>query len=322
MGQSKYTKRTRSVRRVASGTAAGGGSLRLQLNRDFLTAEHRVNVAVSQANSGTDPTSVDVRDFISTVALETSDGRRVFLTGPHAYDLARLTESASSVTSSLGATSTASYSFELHHENDGALLDLLTALRSNEYSTIDLVVTFAVDSANGFKGQTNPAAAAYTVSVDAFDYEMLTETQFGQLLGSAKHFSDKLGSKTGTAAGSLPDLDLLTGCLVRFVAFHAYDTTGVATLANTVLDAANLRLNVNGHDYLVCTGFDIRQDNVARRGFDQTGVYVVDFGDDEAGWLALRNVQQARMTLEAAGASVPAGFRIDVCQDYTRAANQ
>lgn len=321
MATSKYTKRTKAIRRVANGTGAGGGSTRLHLNRDWLVAEHKINLSVSQANSGTDPTSVDVRDFISTVALETSDGRRVFLTGAQAYDLARFTESASATTSSLGATSTASWSLELHHENDGALMDLLTALRSNEFSTVDLVITWAADSANGFKGQTSPAAAAYTVSVESYDYEMLAEKQFGQLLGAAKHFSDKLGSITGTAAGSLPDIDLITGNLTRFLMLHAYDTTGVATLANTVLGAANLRLNVNGRDYRVTTGYDVQQDNVARRGFDKTGVYVIDFGDDEAGWLDLRNVQQAKMSLEAASGA-PAGFRIDVCQDYTRAGNQ
>lgn len=319
MATSKYTKRTRSFRRVATGTEVGGGTLRMQLNRDWLVAEHKVSVGVSQTNAGIDPTSVDVRDFISTVALETSDGRRVFLTGPQAYDLSRYTEDASPVVSSLGATSTASWSFEVHHENSGALLDVLTALRSNEFSTVDLVLTFAADSANGFKGQTVPGVAAYTVAVFSYDYEMLTETQFGALLGSAKHYAEKLGSKTCAAVGSQPDIDLITGNITRFIVLHAYDVSGVATLSNSCLDTANLRLNINGRDWRVVSGFDVRQDNAANRGFDQTGVYVLDFGDDEAGWLDLRNVQQAKLQWESATATA---FRIDVCQDFTRSGKQ
>lgn len=321
MATSKYEKRTRAIRRVATGTAAGGETLRLQLNRDWLISEHKVKVSVSQANSGTDPTSVDVRDFISTASLETSDGRRVFLTGAQIYDLGRFTENASSVVSSLGATSTASYSFDVHHSNSEALLDMLTALRSNELTTLDLVLTFAPDSANGFKGQTSPAAAAYTVEVLSKDYEMLAEKQFGQLLGVAKHYQEKQ-TKTGTATGSQADIQLVTGNLTRFVMLHTYDTSGaVPTLANTIIGNGQLRLNINGRDYRVMTGFDLQQENVAYRGFDVTGVYCIDFGDDENGFLDLRAVNEARLQWEVASGA-PASYRVDIAQDYTRSGAQ
>lgn len=320
MGQSKYVKRTKAIRTVATGTGASGGTTRLALNRDWLVAEHKINIGVSQANGGTDPTSVDVRDFIATVSLETSDGRRVFLTGAQAYDLGRFTEDASSVVNTLGATSTSQFAFDLHHENDAALLDLLTALRSNEFSTVDLVLTFNAAGADGFKGGTVPSAAAYTIAVMSEDYEMLTEIQFGALLGSAKHYQEKLGSKVGTAAGSQPDIDLITGNLTRFIALHAYDTSGaVATLANTIV--GDLRLNINGRDMRVMTGREVQCGNVAARGFDQTGVFVLDFGDDENGWLDLRNVQQAKLQWSAS-TGVPAGFRVDVAQDFMRSNKQ
>lgn len=320
MATSKYSKGLMSLRTVANGTGVGGGQTRLQLNRDHLVAEHVINVAVSQANTGTDPTSVDVRDFISSVALETSDGRPVYLTGAQAYDLARFTEDAPRVVSSLGATSTATYSFELHHENDEALLDLLTAMRSNELSTVDLVITWAADGANGFKGQTSPAAAAYTVSVQSADYELLAEKQFGQFLGVARHYQEKLGSKSVASAGaaSQADIDLITGGLVRFIGLHAYDTTGVATLADTVV--GNLRLNINGKDVRVFTFDDLRRMNAAKRGFDQTGVAFIDFGDDERGFLDLRNVQQAKLQWETSSTN-PAASRLDICQDFTRGGN-
>lgn len=315
MATSKFTKRTKAIRRIVTGTAASGETLRLQMNRDWLISEHKLNFAVSQTNAGTDPTSVDVRDFVSTVSVETSDGRRVFLTGPQAYDLARFTESASAVTSSLGATSTASWSMEIHYENDAALLDLLTALRSNELTTLDIVITFAAAGADGFKGGTAAAAAAYTVSAESYDYEMLAETQFGFPLGSFKHFSEKQ-TKNGTAAGNQPDWDLVTGNSTRFIMLHTYDTSGaVPTLSDAIL--GNVTLNINGRDYRVTNGADIQQDNVARRGFDQTGVYVIDFGDDEVGFLNLENVKQARLQWEVA-TGAPAAYRVDLAQDYTR----
>jgi len=321
MATSKYLKRTRAVRRIASGAAVGDATLRLQLNRDWLITEHKVSVSVVQAYTNI-PTSVDVRDFISSVAVETSDGRRVFLTGPQVYDLGRFTEDASAVSFALAGAgnNTANWAFEIHHENDAALLDMLTALRSNELTTLDLVITFAADAANGFKGGTVPLVATYTVNVESMDYEMLTEKQFGALLGSSKHYQERLGSKLGTAAGSQPDIQLITGNLTRFITLHAYNTAGaVPVLANTII--GNLRLNINGRDYRVTTGFDVQQDNTARRGFTQAGVYVIDFGDDENGWLDLRAVNQALLQWDVL-AGAPAGYTVDVAQDFTRSGLQ
>lgn len=315
MATSRYSKKTQAIRRVATGAAVGGASMRLQLNRDWLVAEHKVNVQVSQVYAGGDPTSVDVRDFISTVSLETSDGRRVFLTGAQAYDLGRFTESASNVVSDLTVAS-ASWAFEIHHENDGALLDLLTALRSNEFTTIDLVLTFAADAANGFKGGIAPAAAAYNVQVESYDREMLTDEQFGSLLGVAKHYQASIGAAAGAAAGQQADVQLVTGNRSRFLTMHAYDTTGaVPVLADGII--GNVRVNINGRDYRVTDGVAIQQDNVAKRGFDQVGVYVVDFGDDENGFLDLSAINQARIQWDVA-AGAPAGWAVDFAQDYTQ----
>lgn len=320
MATSKYTKRTQSVRRIATGASTGGASLRMQLNRDWLISEHKVNVLATQTYAGGAPTSVDVRDFIATAAIETSDGRRLFLTGAQLYDLARFTENSSTVINSAFTTgaNTSNFSVEIHHGNDEALLDLLTALRSNELTTLDLVLTFPLDTANGFKGGTTSTACAYTVTVESRDYQMLGETQYGHMLGSAKHYAEKQ-TKVGTTVGAQPDLQLVTGNLTRFIALHCYDTTGVATLSNAIL--GNLRLNVNGHDYRVTTGFDVQQDNVSSRGFNQPGVYFLDFGDDENGFMDLRTVNQALLQWETK-TGAPASYRVDVLQDYTRSAVQ
>lgn len=320
MATSRLFSKTMAKRRVATGSAVGGGTLRLDLNRDWLVREHKVKVSVSQANTGTDPTSVDVRDFISSVSLETNDGRRIFLTGAQAYDLARFRESASRVVSSLGATSTAEYAFELHHANDGALFDLMTALRSNEFTSIQLAITFAPDSANGFKGQTNPGVAAYSVDVLSYDMEQLSgayAVQYEQLLGSFKHWQNNLGSATGTVSGQQADIQLVTGGKVRGIMMHCYDTTGSApVLSNSIV--GNLRLNINGRDYAVSTFAEVQSDNAASNGFDHTGVAMIDFGDDEIGWLDLEGVNQARLQWDVLSGA-PAGWRVDFSQDYTTA---
>lgn len=315
MATSRYTKKTKALRRIATGAAVGGQTLRLQLNRDWLVSEHRVGIQVAQVFAGGDPTAVDVRDFITSCAVETSDGRRVFLTGPQAYDIGRFFEDASNVTSDLTVAS-ASYSFDVHYENASALLDLLTALRSNEYTTIDLVITFAADAANGFKGGVAPAAAAYTVQVESGDREMLTSNQFGSLLGVAKHYQTSIGAVVGATAGAQADVQLITGNRTRCVMMHAYDTTGaVPVLSNGIL--GNVRININGRDFRVTDGQGIQDNNVAYRGFDQVGVYVVDFGDDEQGFLDLAAVNQARFQWDVA-AGAPAGWNVEFSQDYTQ----
>jgi hypothetical protein len=178
------------------------------------------------------------------------------------------------------------------------------------------VLTFAADAANGFKGGVGPAAATYQVQVESYDREMLTDVQFGSLLGVAKHYAVSLGQANGAAAGQQADVQLITGNRMRFLVMHAYDTTGAApVLSDAVM--GNVRININGRDWRVTDGASIRQDNVAKRGFDQTGVYVVDFGDDENGFLDLSAVNQARLQWDVL-AGVPAGWTVDFAQDYTQ----
>jgi len=315
MATSKYTRKLQAIRRVSTGAAVGGATLRLALNRDWLVHEHRVNFTVSQAYTGV-PTSVDVRDFVSTISVEASDGRRVFLTGAQAFDLGRFTEAGNArVTSTLAATSLAAWSIELHHENDAALLDMLTSLRSNELSTLDLVITFAADALNGFKAGTVPLVATYGVVVESIETEQLADVQFGKKLGAFKHFAEKQESP-GTTVGAQPDIQLKTGNSTRFLMLHAYNTAGaVPVLSDAII--GNVRININGRDIRVTDFASMQRDNSAKRSFNQVGVGCIDFGDDENGFLNLNDVNQAKIVWDVvAGAPV---HTVLLAQDYTQA---
>ena len=321
-----YTKKCRAVRRVASGTSSGGQTLRLALNRDWLIEEHRVNIQVSQGFAVA-PASVDVRDFVAAIAIESSDGRRVFLTGAQAYDFGRLTETASPVTAVLGTTSTAAWAIDIHYAMDEMTHDMITALRSNELSTLDLVITFATDvvNVNGFKGGTTPAATTngYSVQVESIEYEMLNdvvksgERGTATKLGIMSHTSDKQEVQ-GTSTGSQPDFQLVVGNLTRFITLHVYNNSGAApVLSDAIL--GNVRINLNGRDWRATDAKAIRADNGSTRGINYTGFYVLDFGDELTSMLDLTKVQQCKLQWDVVSGS-PA-WKVVLGQDYARVGN-
>jgi hypothetical protein len=322
MAQSKFSKNFMRRQIVANATGVAGQTVRIPLNRDNLIAEHTVHFGVNEVFAGAGavlPTSVDPRDFIATVAVESSDGRRVFLTGAQWYDFGRLTENTGLVSSAIGASPvTASWNCDLHYENDEALLDLATALRSNELTTLDLVVTFAADVGNGFKGGTIGATAAattYTVEVETFDYEMLNEEQHGMALGMFAHYQEKQ-EDAAAVVGAQREFQLITGNRTRFISLHTYNTTGaVPVLSDTVI--GNIRINIGGKDKVKSTWMDTRRVNAMQRGFNNVGVVVLDFGDDERGWMDVDKVAQAKLQVDILG-TAPAGWSIKVGQDYTK----
>lgn len=311
MATSLIRKTEKVIRNVASATGAGGARVRIPLNKESLISEHKVIVAVSQANSGTDPASVDVRKFITNMELQTSDGKRFTGDGALAYDLSRLTEGAAAAVTSLGATSTAKYSFDLHHENDGALYDLLSAIKGETLSQLDLVIDLASDSDNGFLGQTSPAAAAYTITVESKDYPDMAHMSG---VGELKHFVESQ-TVNGTTTGRQADIRLASGNATRFITIHAYDTTGVAVGSDAVLDA--IRLVINGKEKRVTTWRSVRDETAMARGLDVTGFGVLDWGDDEGGFLDLNGVNDPRLQVDVAASGAPAAWRLVIGQDFT-----
>ena len=293
-------------------SAVGGGQIRIPLKKESLMAMHDVFVTVSQAFTGV-PTSVDVRRFITDLSVETSDGRRMFVTGYQAYDLGRFPEeSTPGVSSTLAATSTAAFLFNLHHANFGALFDLMSAIPAGTLTTFDLVITFAADTNNGFIGGTTPLVASYTATARSEGFPSLLGQPW---VAKMRHIVERVMQPGTAGAGTSYDLRLISNNRTRFIMFHAFDTTGAVALpSDGVIN--NIRLTINGEEKKITTFTETRKKNAGHRRFDVVGCGVIDFGDDEDGWLDLRSVNEPKITVDIASGA-PASYLITLAQDYS-----
>ncbi|RME86878.1 MAG: hypothetical protein D6771_01185, partial [Zetaproteobacteria bacterium] len=141
MATSVYRKPLVVHRNVASARQQGAGIVRLPLNRDLLTLEDQVRVVLTQsgvAAPATQPADLvaHVARMIESISIETDDGPIFVAPGVGAAMLARFTESAPKPVFSVDAAGNgrAELTLDIHHENDGALHDLLTALETGRLS--------------------------------------------------------------------------------------------------------------------------------------------------------------------------------------------
>jgi hypothetical protein len=298
--------------------AVGGQQIRIPLNKQSLVEEHYVRVQVAQAFTNA-PVSSDVRRFITSLSIESSDGRRKFMTGYQAYDLGRFTESGDQPVVGLAAVSTADFMFCLHHANDFALHDMMAAVDAAKLNTFDLVIQFAADANNGFIGGTVPLAAAYTVTVRNSNFPGMLLDKGGNphpFVEALRHVFESQ-SVAGAAGGgtTAPLLRLTAGNKTRFISVHTYDTTGVNPVpADNVM--SNIRLNINGQERRITDYITMQKKNSADRQFYIKGCCVLDFGNDEAGFLDLRGVAEPYLSWDIA-AGPPATWRVDFGQDYS-----
>ncbi len=324
-GGSIFSKMPHGRRNVANGNGAtnvANGQISLDLNKDFLTEEHIVTLSIAQAFTGA-PTSSDVRRFFSKLEIASNEGT-IFTAGfDQIYDLMRFAEMASAPQIVLGMAATANFSFTLHHSNDRATLDLLTALQTANFSTLRLILTIAPDASNGFIGGTGPGVATYQVAVDT---EEIPDPAFSGrspvdrqkiTYGKARHWCKAMQEvDSNSTAATTQNILLECGGRVRFIAFHTYNTTGaLPVLANGIVNTVSL--SSNGVDYAVNKSFlALQQANLAKRNFNQVGVAVLDMGDDPKGWIPLENVNTAKLVYTTL-AGTPAGWTVKVCQDHT-----
>lgn len=323
-------KMPHSRRNVANGTGGyttQNGQVKLELNKDFLTSDHRISVLVAQVFATTAPNAFDVRRFFSKIELQSNEGTIFSSAFDQFYDAMRYLELASAPVNyagvAAGAAATSSFSFNMHHANDQATLDLLTALQTADFSTLSLVLTCAPDANNGFIGGVAPAAANFTVGVDTHEYQdsAFSGDSAAQRktinYGKARHHFKSMDEKSSaSAAASNQEVQLDTGGRTRFLFLHSYNTTsGVNVLANGVVN--QITLNVNGKNVLQGVQFaNIQQENVAKRGFNQAGIAVLDMGDDPKGWIRMEDVNTVKLQYSTLG-TAPAGWLVRVAQDYT-----
>lgn len=332
MSVNQYTRIRRTEERVqldAVLNAVGGQQIRIPLNKQSLVENQLVRIQASQTyavvptfNAGTAP---DVRRFITSLSVETSDGRRKFMTGYEAYDFGRFTEQGDApVVQSAVSPCTADYMFTLHHSNDKALHDMMAAIDAARLNTFDLVIQFALDTNNGFTGTnaagTTPGITAYSVTVRNENYPGMMNDAEGNLNGFVEALRHVNETQTVVGAGgagtTAPLLRLTAGNKTRFIMIHSFDTTNAnAVLLPSDNVISNIRLNINGQERRITDYLTQQKVNQANRQFFIRGCIVLDFGNDEAGWLDLRGVAEPYLSYDLA-AAVPANWRIDFAQEY------
>lgn len=312
-------KSTPVIRLDGAGVGVGGGQTRIQLKKESLMAEHLVRIQVSQVFAGIVPAQADVRRFIQDISIETSNGRRKFLTGYQAYDLGRFTENQPAPVVTLGATSTADFLLNIHHENDAALYDLYAAIDAARLTSFDLVINWNADNANGFIGGTLPAAAAYTVTARSLGYPGLLKDVNGQRrpwIERFEHRSESIVQPNVAGAGTQYEMRLVSGNLTRQIMLHSFDPT-TGAYPNQPVDTTinNIRIVLDGDEKFVSTFLENRKLNAGVRAFNVVGCTVIDFGDDEEGWLDLRGVNEPKVQFDVA-AGAPAASTVTLAQDY------
>ena len=305
-------------------TAIGGQQIRIPLNKQSLVEEHYVYITAAQTFSTPPVAGGDVRRFITSLSLESSDGRRKFMTGYEAYDLGRFTEQGDTPTLVQAASSTAAFLFSLHHENDECLYDAMAFIDAARLNTFDLVIQFAPDNnTNGFAGTTtqgvSSSTCAYNVTVRNSNYPAMLKDAGGNpnpFVEALRHINETQSVSGVSGGGSTaPLLRLTAGNKTRFIMMHAFNTTGTFPVASDAI-VSNIRLNINGQERRITDWATQQRRNQSDRGFLVPGMCVLDFGDDEAGFLDLRGVAEPYLSWDIA-AGAPAGWRVDFAQDYS-----
>jgi len=342
MATSAYPKTNAIVRNVAAGqktaTAAGQNvEMRLPLNRDTLTVEQQITVNVAVAGAvalATPPLDLlmHVAKIVDSIAIETDKGSLIIGDGQSIVAVSSFTENQPTPKFN-DVAGTLALTFDVHHENDSALHDLITALETGTLSKNDLVIRLRDPFAAGvFAAGATPGLPTYDVRVNAElypdlegrgDVELVEDVDpiSGDLIevpnphfgvGTMSHHVRTQTSKP-TGAGRTNFIMMSAGSALRFGGLLAVD---VAT--GLPVDAAigQVSLVVEGQEKRSMMFDEIQAANESKRGFKHAGIAILDFGDDEDGFLDLSAVAEARVFVEVLP-TAPAALEIRLVEDYT-----
>jgi hypothetical protein len=304
-------------------TNLNGGVIHIDLDRVWLINRYTIAVTISQGFTGV-PTSSDVRRFFTQAQLIVDKGDGQKMNFYAAYDLARLNRAAPAPVVALAATSTATFMFDLHAQNDSAIGDLVTSLLTGKYSTLALELTVAPDANNGFIGGTVPQVATY--SVEVMPHELRDQTpgkrdDVSSGWGQAERAVKQQTSVATTVNGLEYDAILTAGGKTRFVTIHGFDAAVFGNPTDAIFNnGARITMEVDGFKYFDNTLLSaIRQSNVVDRTVPNVGMVLLDFGDDPHGWVDMRNAKDIKFHLSIpASGNLPAAGRLEICQDYTK----
>jgi len=342
MATSVYPKTQATIRNVASAqkaaTVAGQNvEMRLPLNRDTLTSEQQITVTCNVTGAvalATPPTDVlmHVAQLIDSIAIETDKGSLIIGDGQSIIAISSFTENQP-IPKFNDVGGTLSLTFDIHHENDAALHDLITALESGSLSKNDLVIRLKDPFSSGvFAAGATPGLPIYGVRVNAELYpELEGRGEVGLVedvdLATGEVFEDQnphfgVGTMSHhvrtqtikpTGAGRSNFIMMSAGAALRFAGLLSVDTATGLPVDNAL---GQVSLVVEGVEKRSMMFDEIQATNQSKRGFNHAGVAVLDFGDDEDGFLDLSDVAEARVFVEVL-ATAPTALEVRLVEDYT-----
>jgi len=342
MATSAYPKTNAIIRNVATAqkaaTVAGQNvEIRLPLNRDTLTVEQQVTITVNATGAAalaTPPTDLlmHVAQVVDSISIETDKGSLIIGDGQSIVAISSFTENQPTPKfNDIGGF--LSLTFDLHHENDSALHDLITAVETGILSKNDIVVRFKDPFAAGvFAAGATPSLPIYDVRVNAellpdlegrgsVDLVEDVDTETGEVYELPNpHFgvasmSHHIRTQTikPTGAGRTNFIMMSAGSALRFASLMSIDNITGLPVDNAL---GQVSLVVNGQEIRSMMFDEIQASNQSKRAFSHAGVAIVDFGDDEDGFLDLSDVSEARLFVEVL-TTAPAALDVRLCEDYT-----
>ena len=314
-----YSLPERRDRVVASLAAIAGGTKEIvRLNKDSIISEHHVNVSFSQVFGGAPNT------FVASEVGRLIDSVRLVVSGPQGGELfacdgialpihSRLYENQVVPTVTFGTPTVGNFAFELHYANDEAKTDMMSALDGESAAQVSLELTFSSVSTGVLSGGTTPGAITFGVEVLSCDYNPLAFVdETGDLMpeytgiASSRHFV-RQNNATATASGK-QEILLEVGNLTRNLMLIA--ETAAGALSDTLI--TDVSLVVGGVERRVGTWTAFKSLAASKLGVDDTGVCVLEWGDDARGWFNLIGAQQARLVMTFSDAG-----NVRCVQDYT-----
>lgn len=288
-------------------------TLRLTLDKNHFLTEHRLMFAVSQ-NYTVAPASFNVRQVIDRIQVRMKGGNLIDLDGYEFVNVGRMIEGAKYEQVSLAAPlSVAKFCVDLHYENPNAKHDLISGLHSTKLKTFELIITFT--DTLGFSGGTIAGTPNQQIALDVgsqYYEEYDDRADIGLMLH--KQESQR---KTFAGTGVMEKIKLETIGVNRFLMLSFYTDNGNGTF--TPNDAILKRLIFKIGDKIAreYSAFTLKSDTHEKlNGFDQPGVYVIYFGDDDAGWPSLEDLAEASLIVES-DTGAPAKWIMSVLQDQT-----
>jgi len=337
MATSVYRKPTSVTRNVGTRQIVGAGEVRIPLNKDHLTLEHQIALSVSQGFAVAPTGMANLAKMIKSIIIESDKGPLVNADGESIAALASFTENQPSERTTVGTTSTGTIFIDLHHENDEAVQDLLSALETGDFSGLDLVMTL-VDpvSAGIYTGGGTPATPTFTVRVNAKTLPSMTglgktgtvesiDPETGERFESANEYAGigtvfhRVASQVikGVTTGDQQPIRLQSkNALLRFIQMMTFDATGAnPVVSDHIID--ELRLVVGGEQVYLSKFSEVQAINEARRSLSRlnSGLGVIDFGDDEVGFLNMPEGTEAFLHIRIA-TGAPAGWEIRIAEDF------